>query len=604
MIKTLAKQIKEFKAASIATPLFMILEVLMEMIIPYLMASIIDKGVNTGDIHHIYKVGGIMVVAAVIGLFAGMMGGRYGAKASAGFARNLREAMFNNIQTFSFANIDKFSTAGLVTRMTTDVTNIQNAYQMILRMFTRAPASMICAMVMAFTINARLACIYLVAVIILGILLFLIMSHATKYFQQAFPKYDDLNESVQENVSAIRVVKAYVREEQETSKLRRASENIYNIFVKAETNLVFNAPMMQTAVYTCILLVSWFGAKMIASDSLTTGELMSLLTYCMNILMSLMMLSMVFVMITMSMASAKRISEVLNETSDLKNPEHPFMKVEDGSIEFRHVDFAYKKDSDEPVLEDIDLKIRSGETIGIIGGTGSGKSTLVSLIPRFYDPQEGTVKVNGINAKDYPQGELCSEIGVVQQRSILFKGSIRDNLKWGNDQASDEDLWKAITIAQAKDVVEAKPGKLDFEVEQNGRNLSGGQKQRLTIARALVSKPEILILDDSLSALDFATDAALRKAIGELEGNVTTFLVSQRISGIRQADKILVMDDGELAGQGTHEELMKTCETYQEIYYSQFPEERPAAVKSSKETGKDLDKADKMTEKAEKGAAE
>ena len=604
MIKTLAKQIKEFKAASIATPLFMILEVLMEMIIPFLMASIIDKGVNAGDIQHIYKVGGIMVVAAAIGLFAGMMGGRYGAKASAGFARNLREAMFNNIQTFSFANIDKFSTAGLVTRMTTDVTNIQNAYQMILRMFTRAPASMICAMVMAFTINARLACIYLVAVIILGILLFLIMSHATKYFQQAFPKYDDLNESVQENVSAIRVVKAYVREEQETSKLRRASENIYNIFVKAETNLVFNAPMMQTAVYTCILLVSWFGAKMIASNSLTTGELMSLLTYCMNILMSLMMLSMVFIMITMSMASAKRISEVLNEASDLKNPEHPFMKVEDGSIEFRHVDFAYKKDSDEPVLEDIDLKIRSGETIGIIGGTGSGKSTLVSLIPRFYDPQEGTVKVNGINAKDYPQGELCSEIGVVQQRSILFKGSIRDNLKWGNDQASDEDLWKAITIAQAKDVVEAKPGKLDFEVEQNGRNLSGGQKQRLTIARALVSKPEILILDDSLSALDFATDAALRKAIGELEGNVTTFLVSQRISGIRQADKILVMEDGELAGQGTHEELMETCETYQEIYYSQFPEERPAAVKSSKETGKDLDKADKMTEKAEKGAAE
>ena len=604
MIKTLAKQIKEFKAASIATPLFMILEVLMEMIIPFLMASIIDKGVNAGDIQHIYKVGGIMVVAAAIGLFAGMMGGRYGAKASAGFARNLREAMFNNIQTFSFANIDKFSTAGLVTRMTTDVTNIQNAYQMILRMFTRAPASMICAMVMAFTINARLACIYLVAVIILGILLFLIMSHATKYFQQAFPKYDDLNESVQENVSAIRVVKAYVREEQETSKLRRASENIYNIFVKAETNLVFNAPMMQTAVYTCILLVSWFGAKMIASNSLTTGELMSLLTYCMNILMSLMMLSMVFIMITMSMASAKRISEVLNETSDLKNPEHPFMKVEDGSIEFRHVDFAYKKDSDEPVLEDIDLKIRSGETIGIIGGTGSGKSTLVSLIPRFYDPQEGTVKVNGINAKDYPQGELCSEIGVVQQRSILFKGSIRDNLKWGNDQASDEDLWKAITIAQAKDIVEAKPGKLDSEVEQNGRNLSGGQKQRLTIARALVSKPEILILDDSLSALDFATDAALRKAIGELEGNVTTFLVSQRISGIRQADKILVMEDGELAGQGTHEELMETCETYQEIYYSQFPEERPAAVKSSKETGKDLDKADKMTEKAEKGAAE
>ena len=413
MIKTLAKQIKEFKAASIATPLFMILEVLMEMIIPYLMASIIDKGVNTGDIHHIYKVGGIMVFAAVIGLFAGMMGGRFGAKASAGFARNLREAMFNNIQTFSFSNIDKFSTAGLVTRMTTDVTNIQNAYQMILRMFTRAPASMICAMVMAFTINARLACIYLVAVIILGILLFLIMSHATKYFQQAFPKYDDLNESVQENVSAIRVVKAYVREEQETSKLRRASENIYNIFVKAETNLVFNAPMMQTAVYTCILLVSWFGAKMIASDSLTTGELMSLLTYCMNILMSLMMLSMVFVMVAMSMASARRISEVLNETSDLKNPEHPTMKVEDGSIEFRHVDFAYKKDSDEPVLEDIDLKIRSGETIGIIGGTGSAKTSLVNLISRLYDVTKGEVLVGGRNVKDYDMEVLRNQVSVV-----------------------------------------------------------------------------------------------------------------------------------------------------------------------------------------------
>ena len=375
MIKTLLAQVKEFKKASFLTPVFMILEVVVETMIPLVMADMIDNGVEAGNISYLYRKGAIMALLAVAGLVTGILGGKYGAYASSGFARNLRKAMYTNIQTFSFSNIDKFSTAGLVTRMTTDVTNIQNAYQMILRMFTRAPASMICAMVMAFTINARLACIYLVAVIILGILLFLIMSHATKYFQQAFPKYDDLNESVQENVSAIRVVKAYVREEQETSKLRRASENIYNIFVKAETNLVFNAPMMQTAVYTCILLVSWFGAKMIASDSLTTGELMSLLTYCMNILMSLMMLSMVFVMVAMSMASARRISEVLNETSDLKNPEHPTMKVEDGSIEFRHVDFAYKKDSDEPVLEDINLKIRSGETIGIIGGTGSAKTS-------------------------------------------------------------------------------------------------------------------------------------------------------------------------------------------------------------------------------------
>ena len=576
MIKTLAKQIKEFKAASIATPLFMILEVLMEMIIPFLMASIIDKGVNAGDIQHIYKVGGIMVVAAAIGLFAGMMGGRYGAKASAGFARNLREAMFNNIQTFSFANIDKFSTAGLVTRMTTDVTNIQNAYQMILRMFTRAPASMICAMVMAFTINARLACIYLVAVIILGILLFLIMSHATKYFQQAFPKYDDLNESVQENVSAIRVVKAYVREEQETSKLRRASENIYNIFVKAETNLVFNAPMMQTAVYTCILLVSWFGAKMIASNSLTTGELMSLLTYCMNILMSLMMLSMVFVMITMSMASAKRISEVLNETSDLKNPEHPFMKVEDGSIEFRHVDFAYKKDSDEPVLEDIDLKIRSGETIGIIGGTGSGKSTLVNLIPRFYDVSEGAVLIDGQDVRSLPLDDLRQSVGIVMQKAVLFQGTIYDNILWGNEDATEEEVIQALKDAQAWEFVSAKEQGIYTKVEQGGRNLSGGQKQRLSIARALVRRPRILILDDSTSALDYATDAKLRKAIRELTYHPTTFIVSQRTSSICYADEIIVLDDGEVVGIGNHEQLMEQCPVYQEIHQSQFQDRKEA----------------------------
>ena len=522
----------------------MILEVLMEMIIPFLMASIIDKGVNAGDIQHIYKVGGIMVVAAAIGLFAGMMGGRYGAKASAGFARNLREAMFNNIQTFSFANIDKFSTAGLVTRMTTDVTNIQNAYQMILRMFTRAPASMICAMVMAFTINARLACIYLVAVIILGILLFLIMSHATKYFQQAFPKYDDLNESVQENVSAIRVVKAYVREEQETSKLRRASENIYNIFVKAETNLVFNAPMMQTAVYTCILLVSWFGAKMIASNSLTTGELMSLLTYCMNILMSLMMLSMVFVMITMSMASAKRISEVLNETSDLKNPEHPFMKVEDGSIEFRHVDFAYKKDSDEPVLEDIDLKIRSGETIGIIGGTGSAKTSLDMEV-------------------------LRNQVSVVLQNNVLFSGTILDNLRWGDKEATLEECRHACELACADEFIDRFLKGYETYIEQGGSNVSGGQKQRLCIARALLKKPKVLILDDSTSAVDTATDAKIRRAFREEIPDTTKLIIAQRISSVQDADRIIVMEDGKVNGFGTHEELLEQNDIYREVYESQ-----------------------------------
>lgn len=569
MIKTLAKQIKEFKAASIATPLFMILEVLMEMIIPFLMASIIDKGVNAGDIQHIYKVGGIMVVAAAIGLFAGMMGGRYGAKASAGFARNLREAMFNNIQTFSFANIDKFSTAGLVTRMTTDVTNIQNAYQMILRMFTRAPASMICAMVMAFTINARLACIYLVAVIILGILLFLIMSHATKYFQQAFPKYDDLNESVQENVSAIRVVKAYVREEQETSKLRRASENIYNIFVKAETNLVFNAPMMQTAVYTCILLVSWFGAKMIASNSLTTGELMSLLTYCMNILMSLMMLSMVFVMITMSVASARRVSEVLNEKSNLNNPKHPVMEVKDGSITFDHVTFSYKEDAAEPVLSDINLSIHSGETIGILGGTGSSKSSLVNLISRLYDVNEGSVSVGGIDVRKYDLDTLRNQVAVVLQKNVLFSGTILDNLRWGDKNATEEECIRACKLACADDFINTFPDKYNTYIEQGGTNVSGGQKQRLCIARALLKKPKILILDDSTSAVDTATDAKIRKAFAEEIPGTTKLIIAQRISSVQSADRIIVLDEGKINGFGTHEELLANNAIYRDVYESQ-----------------------------------
>ena len=572
MIKTLAKQIKEFKAASIATPLFMILEVLMEMIIPYLMASIIDKGVNTGDIHHIYKVGGIMVVAAVIGLFAGMMGGRFGAKASAGFARNLREAMFNNIQTFSFSNIDKLSTAGLVTRMTTDVTNIQNAYQMILRMFTRAPASMICAMVMAFTINARLACIYLVAVIILGILLFLIMSHATKYFQQAFPKYDELNASVQENVSAIRVVKAYVREDYEKNKFVKASENIYKIFVKAEGVVALNSPVMMFAVYGCILAISWIGAKMIigtGSVALTTGKLMSLLNYCMSILMSLMMLSMVFVMLTMSIASAERICEVLNEKPDLKNPDQPVTDVKDGSIEFDHVTFRYNAGSEKPILSDINLSIRSGETIGLIGGTGSAKSSLVNLISRLYDVQEGAVKVGGLDVRKYDMEALRNQVSVVLQKNVLFSGTIFENLRWGDKTASDEECIRACKLACADEFIERFPERYNTYIEQGGNNVSGGQKQRLCIARALLKKPKILILDDSTSAVDTATDAKIRQAFATEIPDTTKIIIAQRISSVQNADRIIVMDDGKINGIGTHEELLAQNEIYREVYESQ-----------------------------------
>ncbi len=460
LIRTIAKEIKEYKWASIATPLFMLLEVLMETLIPYLMASIIDKGVNAGDIGHIYRIGGLMIVAAAIGLLAGMAGGRFGAKASAGLAKNLRESMFGHIQTFSFANIDKFSTAGLVTRLTTDISNIQNAYQMVLRMMMRAPSSMICALIMAFAINRRLASIYLIAVVFLGIILFFIIRHATRYFQMAFPKYDELNASVQENVSAIRVVKAYVREEHETSRFQKASENIYRIFVKAEHNVIVNAPLMQFTVYTCIILISWTGAKMIVSNELTTGELMSLLTYCMNILMSLMMLSMVFVMISMSTASMERVCEVLNETSDLANPVNPVHEVADGSISFSHVNFSYKKDSAEPVLKDITLDIRSGETVGIIGATGSAKSSLVSLISRLYDVTAGEVRVGGRNVKDYDMASLRNQVFVVLQNNVLFSGSIYDNLRWGDPNASDEECQRACRLACADDFIRSFPERI------------------------------------------------------------------------------------------------------------------------------------------------
>lgn len=569
MFRRILHEVKEYKAASIVTPLFMILEVLMETMIPFLMASIIDDGVNAGDMGHIYKVGGVMLVAAAIGLLAGMGGGRFGAKASTGLAKNLRKAMFDRIQTFSFANIDKFSTAGLVTRLTTDVTNVQNAYQMMLRMCIRAPLSMICAMFMAFTINARLASIYLAAVIFLSICLILIMSRGIKYFQQVFPKYDDLNESVQENVSAIRVVKAYVREEEETKKFHQASANIYNLFVKAEKNMLLNSPLMMGTVYTCIILISWLGAKMIVSSELTTGNLMSLLAYCMNILMSLMMLSMVFVMVSMSMASIRRISEVLSETSDINNPKQPLYEVEDGSIDFEHVNFAYKKDSDEFVLKDIDLHIRAGETIGIIGGTGSAKTSLVNLVSRLYDVSEGEVRVGGKNVKEYDLDTLRNQVSVVLQNNVLFTGTIFDNLRWGNKDATDEECMEAARLACADEFIQRFPDKYDTHIEQGGSNVSGGQKQRLCIARALLKKPKILILDDSTSAVDTATDAKIRRAFKEEIPDTTKLIIAQRISSVQDADRVIVMEEGEVNGFGTHEELLENNAIYREVYESQ-----------------------------------
>ena len=569
MLKTLGAQIKEFKKDSFLTPVFMILEVLMETIIPLMMASIIDDGVDKGDLHHIYLMGALMILAAGVSLFAGIMGGKYGARASTGFARNLRKAMYENIQTFSFANIDKFSTAGLVTRLTTDVTNLQNAYQMILRMCVRAPISLICAMLMAFFINAKLACIYLVAVLILGAILGFITVKAHKYFSQVFPKYDDMNASVQENVSAIRVVKAYVREDYEKSKFKTASENIYKMFVKAEGVIVFNSPVMMLTVYSCIIAISWLGAKMIVSSTLTTGELMSLLTYCMNIMMSLMMLSMVFVMITMSVASAERICEVLNEKSTITNPENPDYQVTDGSIRFNHVTFRYNETSDKPVLDDINLSIASGETIGIIGGTGSSKSSFVNLISRLYDVSEGSVSVGGKDVRSYDLDTLRNEVSVVLQNNVLFSGTIYDNLRWGDPEATDEECRHACDLACASEFIERFPDGYNTRIEQGGSNVSGGQKQRLCIARALLKKPKILILDDSTSAVDTATDAKIRKAFAEEIPNTTKLIIAQRISSVMNADRIIVLNNGVVDGFGTHGELMASNEIYRDVYESQ-----------------------------------
>lgn len=585
MIKTLAKYTKGFRLVSILTPIGMLGEVIVENFIPLLMATIIDS-IGTKDLLEVYKTAGIMLLLAVAGLVFGWIGGVYGAKASTGFAKNLRKGMFDNIQTFSFSNIDKFSTAGLVTRLTTDVTNLQNAYQMILRMAIRAPFSLIVAMIMAYTVSPKLANVYLIAVIILGCVCAIIVRFAFKYFNQVFKRYDAMNESVQENVTAMRVVKAYVREDYEKKKFGKASYNIYKMFTKAEGIVSLNAPVMMTTVYTCILLISWLGANMIVQSGnnpavgLTTGNLTSLLAYCMNILMSLMMLSMVFVMITMSMASARRIAEVLNEKADITNPENPDFDVPDGSIEFKNVNFRYNNTSEKPILENINIKINSGETIGIIGGTGSAKSSFVNLISRLYDIEEpkmnennelveSYIRIGGKDIRTYDLETIRQEVSVVLQKNILFSGTIMENLRWGDPNASEEDCIKACKLACADEFIEKMPDKYETHIEQGGSNVSGGQKQRLCIARALLKKPKILILDDSTSAVDTVTDAKIRKAFKEEIPDTTKIIIAQRISSVQDADRIIVMDDGKINEVGTHEYLKENNEIYKEVYLQQ-----------------------------------
>ena len=569
MIKRILQEVKEYRKASFLAPIFMVGEVVLEISLPFLMSFIIDKGVSPGDMTEVTKYGLIMIVAAFGSLFCGAMSGKYAAYASAGFAKNLRRAMFYNIQDFSFHNIDKFSTAGLVTRLMTDVTNIQNAYQMVLRMCVRAPLTLVCAMAMTFVINAELSMVFLYAIAFLGIVLIFIMKFAHPIFLQVFNRYDDLNASVQENITNMRVVKAYVKEDYEISKFNKASYNIYRMFKKAENILIFNSPAMQLSMYACILAISWLGARMIVGGSMTTGELMSMMTYTTNILMSLMMLSMIFVMLSMSFASVQRIDEVLDEKSDIVSPEKAVTEVKDGSIDFHHVSFAYSADQEADSLEDIALHIRSGETIGILGGTGSGKSSLVQLIPRLYDVTKGSLYVGGVDVKEYDLDVLRNQVSMVLQNNVLFSGTIKDNLRWGNPNASDEEMLQACRLAQADEFIQRFPDGYDTHIEQGGSNVSGGQKQRLCIARALLKNPKILILDDSTSAVDTRTDYLIRKAFREDIPDITKLIISQRISSIEDADRIVVLDDGKINGIGTHAELLKTNEIYQEVYRTQ-----------------------------------
>lgn len=565
MIKTLAKCMGKYKKESIITPIFTAVEVFLEILIPFITASIIDKGIQAGDMRKVGIYGGIMLIIAFLSLFCGIQAGKYGAAASTGFACNLREKMYENIQTFSFSNIDKFSTAGLVTRMTTDVTNVQNAYQMIIRSVVRAPLMMICSITMCVIISPRLSIIFLVALIFLGFVLFFIIYKVTPVFTSGFEKYDELNASVQENISGIRVVKAFVREEHENKKFNKAADNLYKTFVKAESFLAFNNPTMMLVVYGCIVALSWFASHFIVSGSITTGNLTSMFSYVMNMLMALMILSMIFVMVSMSAASARRISEVLNEKADLANPEKPYEEVEDGRIDFNHVNFSYRKNSTEDTLHDIDIHINAGETIGIIGGTGCGKSSFVSLISRLYDVTEGSVCVSGKDVRTYDMDALRNQVAVVLQKNVLFSGTILDNLRWGDDNASYEDCVEACKQACADEFIERMPKKYDTWIEQGGTNVSGGQRQRLCIARALLKKPKVLILDDSTSAVDTATDAKIKQAFAQKIPGTTKLIVSQRISSIQDADRIIVLEDGKVSGFDTHENLMENNKVYREI---------------------------------------
>lgn len=575
MIKKLARYIKGYKKESILTPIFVMLEVIMEVLIPFLMADLIDKGIDGGNIPLIIKLGLALLIGAFISLFFGALAGKTAATASAGFAKNLRKGMFYNIQDFSFSNVDKFSNSSLITRLTTDVTNVQMSYQMIIRNAARSPLMLIFALTAAFGISSKLSLIFLTMIPVLGIGLYLIIKNAFPIFERVFKSYDNLNRIVQENLSGIRVVKSFIREEHEIDKFSKTSEEISKDFIKAEKLLAFNMPLMQFSVYSCMLLLSWFGARAVVASGnnpalgLSTGQLMSLITYTMQILMSLMMLSMVLVMITISKASARRIVEVLDEQTDIKNPSSPIYEVKNGDIEFENVNFKYSDSADKLCLENINIKIKSGETIGIIGGTGSSKTTLVQLIPRLYDVSSGAVKVAGIDVRNYDIESLRKSVSMVLQKNVLFSGTIKENLKWGNPDATDEEIKEACSIAQADGFIENFPDKYETYIEQGGTNVSGGQKQRLCIARALLSNPKVLILDDSTSAVDTKTDSHIRKELLSSMPNTTKIIIGQRISSISEADKILVMDDGKIVDYGTHEELIKSSSIYREVYESQ-----------------------------------